>query len=191
MKILAILGSPRKGNSEILLNEAIKFCSGKNHEISFIKACDLNISGCTACDACKDTGECIISDDMNRVYSLLREANRIIIASPIFFFGVPAQLKLIIDRCQCLWYEKYVLKRPILEKEFKRKAFIILVGGMKKGQIGVTCAEATLKAFLRTINVNEHLTVSYLGYEEPGAILKNPDIINDLENAMIELLKND
>ncbi|WP_353684038.1 flavodoxin family protein [Thermodesulfovibrio sp. 3907-1M] len=191
MKILAILGSPRKGNSEMLLNEAIKLCSEKNYEINLIKACELNISGCTACDGCKDTGECIIHDDMDKIYPLLREANRIIIASPIFFFGVPAQLKLIIDRCQCFWYEKYVLKRPIPEKEFKRKALIMLVGGMKKGQIGVTCSEATLKAFLRTINVSEHRTISYLGYEEPGSLLKNYEVINDLKNAVIELLEND
>jgi len=62
---------------------------------------------------------------------------------------------------------------------------------MKKGQIGVTCAEATLKAFLRTINVNEHSTLSYLGYDEPGSILKNSDIIKDLEFSVAQLLKND
>ncbi|GAQ94193.1 multimeric flavodoxin WrbA [Thermodesulfovibrio aggregans] len=191
MKILAILGSPRKGNSQILLNKAVEICKQQNHEITLIKACDLNVSGCTACDGCKDTGECIIHDDMDRIYPLLKQAHRIIIASPIFFFGLPAQLKLLIDRCQCLWYEKYVLKRPIPEKEFKRKALNILVGGMKKGQIGVTCAEATLKAFLRTINVNEHRTIFYLGYNEPGSILENTTIDSDLKNAIEELLKND
>lgn len=191
MKILAILGSPRKGNSEILLSKSIELCQQEKHEISLIKAYELKISDCTACDGCKNTGECIIYDDMDIVYPLLRHSDRIIIASPIFFFGIPGQLKLLIDRCQCFWYEKYVLKRPIPEKEFKRKALIMLVGGMKKGQIGVSCAEATLKAFLRTINVNEHRTLSYLGYDEPGSILKNPDLINDLKNATAELLKND
>lgn len=62
---------------------------------------------------------------------------------------------------------------------------------MKKGQIGVTCAEATLKAFLRTINVNEHRTIFYLGYNEPGSILENTTIDSDLKNAIEELLKND
>jgi multimeric flavodoxin WrbA len=191
MKILALLGSPRKGNSEILLNKAIELCQKEKHEVHIIKAYELNISDCTACDGCKDTGQCIISDDMDLVYPLLRQVHRIIIASPIFFFGIPGQLKLLIDRCQCLWYEKYVLKKPIPEEEFKRKALIMLVGGMKKGQIGVTCAEATLKAFLRTINVNEHSTLSYLGYDEPGSILKNSDIIKDLEFSVAQLLKND
>lgn len=89
MKILAILGSPRKGNSEILLTEAIKHCDKNIHEIIIINPCQLNISGCTACDGCKETGQCILRDDMDKVYPLLREAQRIIIASPIFFFWSP------------------------------------------------------------------------------------------------------
>lgn len=190
MKILAILGSPRKGNSEILLNEAIKNCDKTSNEITIINPCKLNISGCTACDGCKDTGQCIISDDMDRVYPLLRESHRVIIASPIFFFGIPAQFKLLIDRCQCLWYEKYVLKKTSTQN-IKKKALILLVGGMKKGEIGVTCAEATLKAFLRTIDVREHKTLSYLGYDKPGDILKNKAVINDIISAVQELLIND
>lgn len=190
MKIFAILGSPRKGNSESLLNEALKHCDKNTHEITIINPCHLPISGCTACDGCKDTGECIIQDDMTEVYPFLKEAHRIIIASPIFFFGIPGQFKLLIDRCQCLWYEKYVLKKTP-SQEFKRKALLMLVGGMKKGEIGVTCAEATLKAFLRTIDVKEHKTLSYLGYDEPGAVLKNSSAIDDISKAMEELLKND
>ena len=189
MKILAIHGSPRKGNTEILLNEAIKNCEKTIHEITIINPCYLNISGCTACDECKDTGQCIIRDDMERVYPLLRDSDRIIIASPIFFFGIPGQFKLIIDRCQCFWYEKYVSKRSI-SKKINRKALILLVGGMKKGEIGATCAEATLKAFLRTIDVKEHKTLSYLGYDETGKILTNSLISHDLSYAMKELLKN-
>ncbi|MDI6865245.1 flavodoxin family protein [Thermodesulfovibrio yellowstonii] len=190
MKILAILGSPRKGNSEILLEEAIKLCNGKKHELTIIKPCELNISGCTACDGCRDTGQCILRDDMDKVYPLLREAQRIIIASPIFFFGVPAQLKLLIDRCQSLWYEKYILKK-IFQQPIKKKALLMLVGGMKKGEIGITCAEATLKAFLRTIDVREHKTLSYLGYDEPGAILKDLVALEKVKYATKELLKND
>lgn len=189
MKILAILGSPRKGNSEILLNEAIKLCNEKNHEITIIKPCELNISGCTACNGCKETGHCIIQDDMDRIYPILKEAQKVVIASPIFFFGVPGQFKLFIDRCQCLWYEKYVLKKN--PSPVRRKALLMLVGGMKRGEIGVTCAEATLKAFLRTIDVREHKTLAYLGYDEPGAILKNKSVTDEIRNAIKELLKND
>lgn len=188
MKVFAILGSPRKGNSEILLKTAIDRCIQSYHEINLIRASELSISGCTGCDGCKDTGKCIIHDDMDNVYELIKKSHRIIIATPIFFFGVPAQLKLLIDRCQCLWYKKYVLKKPIIETDLKRKALLIIVGGMKKGQIGVSCAEATLKAFLRTINVNEHKTLSYLGINEAGEIINHPSTINEVMEEVIRML---
>lgn len=189
MKILALLGSPREGNSKILLDEALDTLSPFNYPITLIKVCDLNISGCSACDGCRDTGVCIVNDKMTEIYPMLKEAERLLIACPIFFFGIPAQFKLLIDRCQALWYEKYVLKKTSNSR--KRKALIMLVGGMKKGEIGVTCAEATLKAFLRTINVREHTTLSFLGYDEPGAILRNTQALAQVRNAALELIKND
>ncbi len=189
MKILSLLGSPRKGNSEILLTYASNLCKEKGHEVLNINPSHMQISGCVACDACSETGKCVVEDDMNVIYPLLEEADRVIIVSPIFFFGLPAQLKSLIDRCQCLWYEKYVLKKRASLK--KRKALLILVGGMKKGEIGVTCAEATIKAFLRTIDVGEHKTLSYLGYNEAGEILKNEKAFADIVLAVDELLKND
>jgi len=191
MRILAISGSPRKGNSEILLTKALELCQQYNHQISFIKASDLNISGCTECDGCRCTGECIIRDDMDEVYNLIKQTHRIIIASPIFFFGISGQLKLLIDRCQCFWYAKYILKKPIPDRGFKRKALLMLVGGMKKGQIGVECSEATIKAFLRTINVKEHDMLSYLGFDEAGSILKHPSAMNDVIRATRQLLSHD
>ncbi len=190
MKILAIHGSPRKGNSELLLKEALNNIDSNLHEIKIINPSNLNISGCTSCDGCKHTGKCIIIDDMDEIYPLLKDSHRVIISSPIFFFSVPAQLKMLIDRCQCLWYEKYVLSKT-KQKDTNRKALILLVGGMKRGEVGVTCAEATLKAFLRTIDVKEHKTLSYLGYNEPGEIMKNPRVISDIKYAVEEIMKND
>lgn len=189
MKILAILGSPRKGNSEILINEALNALSIFNYNITIVKVCELKISGCSACDGCSSSGVCIVDDDMTKIYPLLKESQRIIIATPIFFFGVPGQFKLLIDRCQALWYEKYVLKRTVGLPG--RKALVILVGGMKKGEIGVTCAEATIKAFLRTIDVKEHKTVSFLGYDEPGSILKNIQALELVRSSVLELMEND
>ncbi|MCS7203882.1 MAG: flavodoxin family protein [Thermodesulfovibrio sp.] len=191
MKILAIAGSPRRGNSEFLLSVALKVCEDKNHEITLIRVSDLNISGCIACDGCKESGICIIHDDMDKVYNLIRSCQFLVIATPIFFFNIPAQLKLLIDRCQCFWYEKYLLKRPIKFENFERKALVLLVGGMKKGEIGATCAEATLKAFLRTININKHKTLAYLGFDEPDSIRKHKEIIDEVIETTRTLLEND
>ncbi|MFN3966881.1 MAG: flavodoxin family protein, partial [Endomicrobiia bacterium] len=114
MKLLAIYGSPREnGNSDILLNYALNGVkdSGVQYEKIFLR--DINIKYCRGCRACDTIGLCIISDEMKTIYEKLETSNRIIVSSPIYFYGVSAQLKTIIDRSQCFWARKYLLKKPI------------------------------------------------------------------------------
>lgn len=103
MKVLAIAGSPRKaGNSDILLDQAILGAQERGAEIEKVYVNKLRIQGCQACDAChrEDKGSCIIQDDMQRYYPKLLAADVICIATPIYWWGPSAQLKLFIDR----WY---------------------------------------------------------------------------------------
>ena len=115
---------------------------------------------------------------MSTVYQAIREADRIVLASPIFFFGVSAQTKAMIDRCQAFWCEKYLLKRPLPSGPFGRKGLLLLLGGMKR-EIGIRCAEATATAFFRTVSVPEHKTLSFLGIDAKGAILEHPEALKD------------
>jgi hypothetical protein len=87
-----------------------------------------------------------------------------------------------IDRCQSFWCEKYLLRKPIIEGEYGRKGLLLLAGGMKK-EIGIQCAEATAKAFFRTISVPEHRTLSYLGVDAKGAILEHPAALKEAFEA--------
>jgi multimeric flavodoxin WrbA len=183
MKIVAILGSPRKeGNSELMLNEAIRAVEEEGHSVTLFRPSDMDISPCTNCGGCDETGECIIEDQMNEVYSAIRQADRFIISSPIFFFGIPAQLKALIDRCQAIWCEKYLLRKPIVEGEYGRKGLLLLVGGMKR-EVGYSCSDATVTAFLRTISVPEHEVVSFQQVDAKGAIRKHPTALNDAFKA--------
>jgi multimeric flavodoxin WrbA len=190
LKCIAFLGSPRKnGNTELLLREAVK---GMKSEGSNVKTFNLNlldIKPCQDCGGCDKTGRCIIDDDMGKVYKEIRSADRIIIASPIFFFGLSAQSKTMIDRCQSFWCEKYLLRKPIPEGEYGRKGLLMLVGGMKK-EIGVLCCDAAAKAFFRTISVPEHKTLSFLGVDAKSAILNHPSALKDAFEAGKELVKN-
>ena len=92
---------------------------------------DLEIAPCQHCDGCIQTGGiCAIADDMQLLLADLREFDRFILASPVFFMGVTAQAKAMIDRCQALWVIKYILKLPIgLKKDVVRKGAFISVGG--------------------------------------------------------------
>jgi multimeric flavodoxin WrbA len=198
MKVIAFLGSPRKdGNTELLLSEAIKgiIASGDSagREIpgSAVQIFNLNlmnISPCQDCGGCNETGKCIVEDEMTQIYNAIRTADRIILASPIFFFGLSAQAKIMIDRCQAFWCEKYLLKKPIPEGKFGRKGLLLLVGGMEK-ETGIKCSEATAKAFFRTISVPEHKTLSVLGVDAKGAILQHPAALKDAYEAGKELVR--
>lgn len=189
MKVIAFNGSPRaNGNTEILLNEAIRIVEKEAHEVSVFNLNSMNIKPCQDCGGCEKTGRCIINDNMNEIYEAIREANRFILASPIFFFGLSAQAKIMIDRCQAFWCEKYLLKRPIQEGPSGRKGLLILVGGMKK-EIGIECSEATAKAFFRTISVPSHETVAFLGVDAKGAILEIPNAFIKLGSTVQRLLE--
>ena len=100
MKILGICGSPREGASEYLLKRALNELEKEDSfETTFISVKDKDISPCTHCNECAETkGKCSISDDMDEIYKALKEADGIIMASPIHFGSISAQLKAVIDR---------------------------------------------------------------------------------------------
>ncbi|MEW6002959.1 MAG: flavodoxin family protein [Nitrospirota bacterium] len=189
MKTIAFLGSPRKeGNTELLLKEAIKGIEDSGLNVHLFNLNQMDISPCQNCGGCEDTGICVFEDDMVQIYDAIREADRIILASPIFFFSVSAQIKIMIDRCQCLWCEKYLLKKPIPEGPYGRRGLLLLVGGQKR-EIGIQCAEATVKAFFRTVSVPGHKTLGYLGVDAKGAILEHPTALKEVYEAGKELVK--
>lgn len=182
MKIAAFHGSPRcGGNTDLLLGETLK-AIGTNHEIRLFRLNDMSIRPCQNCGGCDETGNCIVIDDMHSIYSVIRESDRIIIASPIFFFGLSAQTKIMIDRCQAFWCEKYLLKKIISPGPHGRKGLLLLVGGMKK-EVGIQCGGSTATAFFRTISVPEHETLSYLGIDNKGAILEHPTALTEAYEA--------
>jgi multimeric flavodoxin WrbA len=150
----------------------------------------MNIMPCQNCGGCEETGTCVYEDDMSQVYEAIRTADRIILASPVFFFSVSAQAKAMIDRCQAFWCEKYLLKKPIPEGPYKRKGLLLLVAGMKDkiGTTGIECSEKTAKAFFRTVSVPEHITLGYTGVDAKGEILKHPTALKEAYDAGKELV---
>jgi multimeric flavodoxin WrbA len=183
IKTIAFLGSPRKdGNTDLLLQEAIKGIESAAPAVKTFRLNLLNIKPCQNCGGCDETGQCIIDDDMTQIYPEIRTADRIVLASPIFFFTVSAQTKILIDRCQSFWCEKYLLRKPIPEGKYGRKGLLLLAGGMKK-EIGIQCAEATAKAFFRTVSMTTHETLGYLGVDAKGAILEHPTALGEAFEA--------
>ena len=122
MKVFGIFGSPRRGgNTELLLEEALKGAEKEGAKVECLYLSDFTITPCKECHGCDDTGNCIILDEMEKVYPKLLEADVVILSSPIFFYGVTAWAKALIDRSQALWARKYLLKDPSLGKEGKKE----------------------------------------------------------------------
>ena len=177
MRVLGIAGSPRRGgNTDRLLAEVIKGAAEKGAEVKTIVLNDLEISPCQHCDACRRAGRCRIDDDMQMVYRELEAADRIVLASPIQFMGLTAQMKAMIDRCQALWARKYVLKIPPLGDRRERKGFFISVGGRKVANVfdGALITIRSLFAVLDVIYAGELL---FPGIDEKGAIARHPDAL--------------
>jgi multimeric flavodoxin WrbA len=99
VKLLGIVCSPRtNGNTEVLVKEALDTARNLGAETEMIKVSDLNITPCDGCESCDITGECKIEDDMQDIYTKLLHSDGIIFGSPVYFWGVTAQAKAIIDR---------------------------------------------------------------------------------------------
>lgn len=125
VKIIGIVGSPRKGgNTEKLVKTALKAAEKIGAETELISLASAEIEPCTACDICKATGECAIYDDTPSILAKIIDAQGIIMGSPVYFGNVTAQLKMLMDR-----------SRP-LRTDFKLKNKVggaISVGGSRNG----------------------------------------------------------
>lgn len=97
-KVLVISGSPRVGgNSDKLCDNFVKGAAEAGHEVEKISLADKNINFCTACYACEN-GDCIYQDDAPAIVSKMLEASVIVLATPVYFYSMCAQLKALIDR---------------------------------------------------------------------------------------------
>jgi len=146
MNVLAILGSPREnGNSEILLNAILAGVKKSDCNTEIIRLSSLDINPCISCGGCDETGECVVEDDMTPLYSKIINADRILLSSPIFFYGVTAQTKAFIDRCQALWNRKRLLrKKGMWTDDPEKKGFFISVAATKGAKVfdgAILCAK--------------------------------------------------
>lgn len=116
MRILVLNGSPRpKGNTKQMVEAFRKGAVSSGHQVDVVDVCQKKIGGCIACEYChtKGNGACIQKDDMQEVYRLLKDAEMLVIASPIYYHGISGQLKCVIDR---FYSAAYPTKPPKLKK---------------------------------------------------------------------------
>lgn len=97
--VLIISASPRKGgNSDTLCNQFMKGAGEAGHKVEKLRLAELKIDYCSACYACKKAGHCVKQDDMAQIIEKMRAADVIVLATPVYFFTMNAQMKTMIDR---------------------------------------------------------------------------------------------
>lgn len=163
-KVLILSGSPRKGgNSDILCDQFAKGAAEAGHTVEKIRVAEKNIGYCRACYACKENGTCVIKDDMSEVLQKMIDADVLVLASPVYFYSIDAQLKALIDRTVARWLE-------VRDKEFY---YIVTAADVEKRS-----AETTLSCFrgyADCVDGAKEMGVIYgMGVYEKGKILDTP-----------------
>ena len=117
MNVLILQGSPRaNGNTAWMAEEFRKAAEAAGHKATVIDVSHKKIAGCLACEYChtKGDGACVQKDDMQELYPLLAEAEVLVLAAPIYYFTMSAQIQAAIQRFYAIWKPSKVKKTALL-----------------------------------------------------------------------------
>ena len=150
MKILVITGSPRKnGNSNTLAEHFIKGAEEAGHKVVRFDSAFKNVHPCIACNKCGMNGECVFKDDFEFVRNNIVDADAVVFATPMYYFGISAQIKAVIDRFYAINGQIHVPKKSVLI---------------------LTYADTSSKEAQPIINHYETL-LNYLGWSDAGKVI--------------------
>ncbi|MFQ6126656.1 MAG: flavodoxin family protein [Candidatus Heimdallarchaeota archaeon] len=154
MKILGVLGSPRSGgNSDILLDEALRGARDDGAEVEKIVLDRLQIHGCRDCKSCNETGRCVQEDDMQLVLEKILQSQGIIHSCPIYFYSMTAQMKAYLDRWCALYDEKWKFHSHYLPRMRGKNMAVIVVCG----DSDIKMAELAIVPFQRLVQAETNI----------------------------------
>jgi len=176
MNILAITGSPRKGNTEFMLNNILISAKKNGAHFKIVKLKERNIKFCNGGDnCCAKTGKCDIQDDMLEIYRELENADVVIFASPTYFSNVTALMKKLMDRCNPYYFDKKLKDKPF---------FLLSAGGY---DASIKNALECMRNFLKGIHAKE-IGSYYAIADKIGDLEKNSKVIKELEDLGAKLV---
>jgi multimeric flavodoxin WrbA/protein-tyrosine-phosphatase len=188
MVILGLQGSPRKkGNTSFLLSQFLQAAEQHGARTRLVHVVEKNIQPCKEYVVCEKKGTCPIDDDMGaEVYGLLREAEIVVLATPIFFYNMTSQLKALVDRCQTFWARKYRLKLsdPLRET---RRGYLLSVGATR-GKNLFEGLQLTAKYFFDAIDARFEGSLVYRGIEGAKDMARLPTVEDDVRQAVAALM---
>ena len=191
MLVLGIYGSPRKGgNTDLMLDAFLEGAASAGAAIERLYVRDLEIKGCIACGHCDRKGFCIQKDDMQNVYPLLEKAARVVVSSPVYFYGVTGQLKLLVDRSQAVY-----MKHELAKKEGRGTdvgaggSGFLLAAGATKGKRLFECTVLCIRYFFDALNMDYAGDLCVRDLEHKGDVSKHPTALEDCRKAGVEFAR--
>ena len=113
---------------------------------------EMQINPCINCKKCQKEKNCTFNDDMNDLYLEFDETDIILVSTPVFFNGVPAQFKAMIDRCQLIWSSKYILEDSIIDRDKKRIGYLLATGGAPEYKDQFCGVQKVMEMFFKAVN---------------------------------------
>lgn len=164
-KVLVLSGSPRKGgNSDLLCDAFIKGARESGNEVEKIFIRSRKIAYCNACYYCKNSGgKCAINDDMSEILDKMQDADVIVMASPVYFYSVDAQMKALIDRSVARW------------TQIENKEFYYIMTAAENSSTVMDCTLECFRGFAVCLDGSKEMGVIYgKGVYEAGEIKNMP-----------------
>jgi len=189
MLAVGLQGSPlKKGSTDYLLARFMEAIEARGARVKTVDVPRKNIKPCRGCGFCEKKGYCVIDDDdmSKEIYGLLREAEIVVAASPVFFYSVTAQIKALIDRSQALWSRKYRFRLADPLKA-TRKGYVISMGGSSGRQLfdGVNLVA---RFFFDAIDANFSGSLFYRNIETPDDMRSTPSLSEDIQGLLTQSL---
>jgi multimeric flavodoxin WrbA len=175
MKVLVILGSPRrKGNSQTLAEAVIGGLQERQDcAVEYVYLHGLKLSPCHGCGGCEKTGQCVVKDDMTELYEKVDQADILILVTPVYFYGPSAQIKAFIDRFQARWSRKYLLNQPCRPGE-NRRGYLLATAATMGPKVFESCL-LIAKAYFDTADFAYGGEYLVKGVDAKGALNEQAD----------------
>ncbi len=153
-RIVAIYGSPRRdGNTATLLKQAVAGARDAGADVEELVLRDLKISPCLEIYGCRKNGQCVIKDDFQMVRDKMMRAPGLMLASPIFYYAVSAHTKMLMDRCQSLWIQKYWLDNTPFGTPPSRGKGLFISAGATRGKKLFDGAVMSVRYFFDSLDI--------------------------------------
>ncbi len=184
MKALILLGGYRKKNTWHMAKAFQEGLETAGHEVTLLHVKDYSLRPCTGCESCFHTGKCVIRDDMHIFYEAIDAADILVLASPLYFYSVTSDLKLVMDRAQPYW-ERTQRQRNTEGMKKKIGAFLSCHGGPYE-QDAFFATYKPLRMYFGSVYA-EYRTNCFISETDDLPVKDRPDVLEEIRQMAIHL----